>query len=104
MNRKIMAPAQVAARQRDQPVGEVPLVAIAKAADMSRSTLLRRIGNRAALDEACRQAGIDPGNRVPVRDRAVTAAAELITKHGLGALTLEATAVSARRARPRHCA
>lgn len=81
-------------------MAEVPLVAIAKAAGMSRSTLLRRIGNRAALDEACRQAGIDPGSRVPVRDRAVTAAAELITKHGLGAFTLEAVADTARCAVP----
>ncbi len=100
MDRKIIEAAQAAARQRDQPVAEVPLVAIAKAAGMSRSTLLRRIGNRATLDEACRQAGIDPGNRVPVRDRAVAAAAELITRHGLGALTLEAVADTARCAVP----
>lgn len=76
-------------------MAQVPLVAIAKAAGMSRSTLLRRIGNRAALDEACRRVGIDPGNRVPVRDRAVSAATELITKHGLAALTLEAVADTA---------
>jgi AcrR family transcriptional regulator len=100
VDRKIIEAAQAAARQRDQPVAEVPLVAIAQTAGMSRSTLLRRIGNRAALDQACRQAGIDPGTRVPVRDRAVTAAAELITKHGLGALTLEAVADTARCAVP----
>jgi AcrR family transcriptional regulator len=100
VDRKIIEAAQTAARQRDQPVAEVPLLVIAKAAGMSRSTLLRRIGNRAALDEACRRAGIDPGNRVPVRERAVTAAAELITKHGLGALTLEAVANAARCAVP----
>lgn len=100
MDQKIIEAAQTAARQRDQPVAEVPLVAIAKAAGMSRSTLLRRIGNRATLDEACRQAGIDPGTRVPVRDRAVTAAADLITRHGLGALTLDAVADSARCAVP----
>ncbi len=100
MDRRIIEAAQVAARQRGQSVAEVPLVVIAKAAGMSRSTLLRRIGNRAALDEACRQAGIDPGNRVPVRARAITAAAELIARHGLGTLTLEAVAGAARCAVP----
>jgi AcrR family transcriptional regulator len=100
VERRIIEAAEVAARQRGQAVAEVPLAVIAKAAGMSRSTLLRRIGNRAALDEACRAAGIDPGNRLPVRERAVPAAAELIAARGLGALTLEAVAEAARCAVP----
>jgi AcrR family transcriptional regulator len=100
VDRQIIEAAQAAARQQDRSVAEVPLAAIAKAAGMSRSTLLRRIGSRAAFDDACRRAGIDPGSRVPVRERAVTAAAELITEHGLGAFTLEAVADAARCAVP----
>lgn len=93
---RVLEAARAAAQERGQSVAEVPLVVIARAAGMSRSTLLRRIGSRAALDEACRRAGIDPGSRVPVRERAVGAAAELITGRGLGAFTLEAVAGAAR--------
>ncbi|MFD1147657.1 TetR/AcrR family transcriptional regulator [Saccharothrix hoggarensis] len=100
MDPKIVEAALAAARERDQPVAEVPLVVIAKAAGMSRSTLIRRIRHRAALDQACREAGVDPGSRVPVRDRAVAATAHLVTRHGLGAFTLEAVADAARCAVP----
>lgn len=95
MQRELIEAAVAAARRRDQPVAEVPLAEIAKAAGISRSTLLRRIGARARLDEAVRAAGIDPGSRTPVRERAVTAAARLLADHGLGALTLEAVADAA---------
>jgi AcrR family transcriptional regulator len=85
-----------AARERGQDVADVPLTAIAAAAGISRSTLLRRLGgSRAALDEAVRQAGVDPGGRPPVRDRAIAAAAQLIAEHGLGTLTLDAVAAAA---------
>ncbi|MFE9328878.1 TetR/AcrR family transcriptional regulator [Nocardia sp. NPDC052278] len=100
MERRIIEATMATARQRNQSIAEVPLTAIAKAAGMSRSTLIRRIGTRAALDEACRRAGIDPGNRLRVRERAITAAAELITERGLGAFTLEAVADAARCAVP----
>jgi AcrR family transcriptional regulator len=61
-----------------------------------RSTLLRRIGARARPDEAVRVAGIDPGSRMPVRERAaMAAAAQLLADNGLGALTLEAVADAA---------
>ncbi|MDP4507036.1 TetR/AcrR family transcriptional regulator [Nonomuraea sp. G32] len=85
-----------AARQRGQDVAEVPLTAIAAAAGISRSTLLRRLnGSRATLDEAVRAAGIDPGGRLPVRERAIEAAGRLIGERGLGALTLDAVAAAA---------
>jgi AcrR family transcriptional regulator len=100
VDRHVIDAAQRAAQERGQSVAEVPLLAIAAAAGMSRSTLLRRIGSRAALDEACRRAGIDPGTRVPVRERAITAAAELIAARGLGAFTMEAVAGTARCAVP----
>lgn len=84
------------ARERNQGVAEVPLTAIATAAGISRSTLLRRLGGtRAALDDAVRDTGIDPGARLPVRDRALDAAAHLISEQGLGALTLDAVADAA---------
>ena len=84
------------AKQRGQDVADVPLTAIAAAAGISRSTLLRRIGGtRKALDEAVRATGVDPGGRPPVRERAIDAAAELIAEHGLSAVTLEAIAGAA---------
>ncbi|MDA0565101.1 TetR/AcrR family transcriptional regulator [Streptomonospora sp. S1-112] len=93
--------AVAAARERGQDVADVPLTAIAAAANVSRSTLLRRIGGtRAALDAAVRAAGIDPGGRPPVRERAVAAAARLIGERGLGAVTLEAVAAAAPCALP----
>ncbi len=85
-----------AAEQRGQDVADVPLTAIAAAAGVSRSTLLRRIGgSRRALDDAVRAAGVDPGGRRPVRERAVEAGAHLISEQGLAAATLEAVAEAA---------
>ena len=82
-----------ASRTLGKDVADVPVIAIAKEAGVSRSTLLRRIGgSRAALDEAVRAAGHDPGGQVPVRLRALDAAAELISTMGLAAMTLEAVA------------
>ncbi|WP_240973934.1 TetR/AcrR family transcriptional regulator [Nonomuraea composti] len=83
------------ARQRGQDVAEVPLPVIAAAAGLSRSTLIRRLGGRReTLDEAVRAAGVDPGGRVPVRERAITAAAELMAARGLSAVTLSAVATA----------
>ncbi len=89
------------ARERGQPVAEVPLTTIAAAAGISRSTLLRRLGGtRAALDEAVREAGVDPGGRLPVRERAIEAAGHLLAEHGLASVTLEAVARAARCSLP----
>lgn len=88
--------AVLAARERGQDVAEVPLTVIASKAGMSRSTLLRRLGGtRAALDDAVRATGVDPGGRPPVRERAIDAAARLISEQGLGAVTLDAVAEAA---------
>jgi AcrR family transcriptional regulator len=85
-----------AARAGGREVADVPLTEIARAAGMSRSTLLRRIGGtRAALDDAVRAAGVDPGGRPPVRERAVDVAAELVASEGLAALTLDRLASAA---------
>ncbi|MDP4511797.1 TetR/AcrR family transcriptional regulator [Nonomuraea turcica] len=96
MDKELVDAALAAAEQHGKDVADVPLRAIAAAAGISRSTLLRRLGgSRARLDEAVRQSGVDPGGRVPVRERAIEAAAELINRNGLGAVTLEAVAVAA---------
>jgi AcrR family transcriptional regulator len=85
-----------AAEKRGKDVADVPVLAIAREAGISRSTLLRRLsGTRAALDEAVRAAGVDPGGQMPVRARALTAAAALISESGLAAVTLEAIATRA---------
>lgn len=84
--------ALLAAEDLGRGVAEVPVAAIAQRAGISRSTLLRRLGgSRAALDEAVRAAGVDPGGR-SVRIRAVHAAAALISESGLVSTTLDAIA------------
>ncbi|TWF76225.1 TetR family transcriptional regulator [Pseudonocardia hierapolitana] len=96
-----MAAALTVARARGRDVADVPLAAIAAAAGMSRSTLLRRLGGtRGPLDDAVRRAGVDPGGRPPARERAIAAAASLIAEQGLGATTLDAVAAAADCALP----
>jgi AcrR family transcriptional regulator len=85
-----------AAEHLGRDVADVPLVAIAREAGMSRSTLVRRLnGSRQLLDDAVRATGVEPGGRPPVRERAVQAAASLISDRGLAAVTLEAVAAQA---------
>src|ERR1700735_1482680 len=85
-----------AAESLGKDVADVPLVAIAREAGMSRSTLVRRLnGTRQPLDDAVRAAGVEPGGRPPVRERAVQAAASLISDRGLATVTLEAVAARA---------
>lgn len=85
-----------AADSLGRDVADVPLVAIAREAGISRSTLLRRLnGSRQLLDDAVRAAGIEPGGRPPVRERAVQAAGRLISERGLATTTLEAVAAQA---------
>lgn len=82
-----------AAEALDRDIAEVPVSAIAAEANISRSTLLRRLGgSRSPLDTAVRAAGIDLGGRPPVRLRALHAAAALVSENGLAAATLEAIA------------
>jgi AcrR family transcriptional regulator len=85
-----------AAEALGKDVADVPVVAIAAQAGISRSTLLRRLGgSRTALDAALRTAGVDPGGQPPVRVRALDATAALISESGLAATTLEAVAARA---------
>jgi AcrR family transcriptional regulator len=91
----LVAAATRAAERWGKDVADVPLAAIAQAAGMSRSTLVRRLnGSRQTLDDAVRAAGVDPGGR-PVRVRAVEAGARLISERGLATVTLEAVAEAA---------
>jgi AcrR family transcriptional regulator len=84
------------ARRRGQYVDDVALTAIAEEAGVSRSTLLRRLGgNRAALDVAVAAKAPDLSHRPELRDRAIRAAAQLISEKGLAALTLDAVARAA---------
>ncbi|HET7055248.1 MAG TPA: TetR family transcriptional regulator [Thermomicrobiales bacterium] len=89
---ELIAAARAASEATGLPVAEVSLDDIARHAGISRATLYRRIGSRAALEDAIRAAGIDPGGRADVRERATEAAANLIEEGGLAALTLEAVA------------
>jgi AcrR family transcriptional regulator len=85
-----------ASNELGKDVVDVPIDAIARHAGISRSTLLRRLGgSRAALDEAVRARGVDPGGVPPVRTRALDAAAVLIAENGLAAATFEAIAARA---------
>lgn len=85
-----------AAQMLGKDVADVPVVAIATEAGISRSTLLRRLGGtRTTLDDAVRAAGHDPGGLPPVRVRALDAAADLISQSGLAAATLDAIATRA---------
>jgi AcrR family transcriptional regulator len=91
----LVAAAIRAAQHCGRPAAEVPLSILAEEAGISRSTLLRRIGgSRRALDEAVRKAGVDPGGQ-PVRERAIEAAAQLVSDRGLAAVTLESVAEAA---------
>lgn len=82
-----------AADEIGRDIADVPVTVIARHAGISRSTLLRRLGgSRAALDDAVRARGLDPGGIPPVRIRALDAAAALIAENGLAAATFEAIA------------
>ncbi|WP_422748416.1 TetR/AcrR family transcriptional regulator [Mycobacterium sp. WMMD1722] len=84
------------AEQLGRDVADVPIVMIAHALGVSRSTLLRQLGgSRKALDDAVRGLGVDPGGRPPVRSRAIEAAATLIGASGVASATLEAVAAKA---------
>lgn len=78
-----------------QPLASLSLDEVAAHAGISRATLFRRIGSRAALEDAVRQRGVNPGHRPDVRDRAVLAAASIVAERGLAALTLEAVSRAA---------
>lgn len=92
---ELVRAAQTAASETGLAVADVPLELIAQHAGISRATLYRRIESRAALNEAVRRAGIDPGGRADVRERATEAAADLIEAGGLAAMTLEEVAARA---------
>jgi AcrR family transcriptional regulator len=90
MDSTIVQAAMAEAAATGTPVAELSLDRIARRAGLSRSTVYRRVRSRRALDDAVREAGGDPGSRVGVRERAITAATELIVADGVAALTVEA--------------
>jgi AcrR family transcriptional regulator len=84
------------AERLGRDVADVPIVVIAHALGVSRSTLLRQLGgSRKPLDDAVREIGVDPGGRPPVRTRAIDAAAAMIGVSGVGSVTLDAIAETA---------
>src|SRR6476661_9171422 len=80
------------AAARSVAVADLSSAELALALGISRMTLYRRIGSRAALHEALREAGLDPGERPGTRERAIEAAAAIVREGGLATLTLEAVA------------
>ena len=90
----VQAATSIAERQGND-IADVSLDVIAEHLGISRATLYRRIGNRSRLNDAIRAAGIDPGGRGDVRERATNAVAEIITEGGFSAFTLEAVAARA---------
>jgi AcrR family transcriptional regulator len=88
----IAAAALRVARDSGRDVGTLSLTDIAAAAGISRSTLLRRVGGRAALDAALRDLGAGP---LTLAGRAVAAAGRVIAADGVAALTLERVAADA---------
>jgi AcrR family transcriptional regulator len=84
------------AERLGRDVADVPVVVIAHALGVSRSTLLRQLGgSRRSLDDALRDLGVDPGGRPPVKERALEAAAALIGSGGLASASMEAIAEDA---------
>lgn len=92
MDSGIVQAALAEARDTGTPVAELSLGQIARRAGISRSTIYRRVRNRQALNDAVRNAGTDPGSRVGVADRAITAATEAIIADGVAALTVDGVA------------
>lgn len=82
-----------AAAESGRDVADVSVAEIARAAGVSRSTLLRRLGGtRAPLDMAVAATGIALGGRAPVRERAVEATGWLLDEQDLASVTMEAIA------------
>ncbi|NJP96018.1 TetR family transcriptional regulator [Nonomuraea sp. FMUSA5-5] len=77
------------------PLAALHLEEIAALYGVSRSTLLRQIGSRKALDAALAELGAQGAPRQRVADRAIAAAADLIAKRGVGGTTLEDVAAAA---------
>ncbi|MEJ2288442.1 MAG: TetR family transcriptional regulator [Deinococcales bacterium] len=92
---ELVEAAIAAARDAARPVAELPIETIAARAGISRATLFRRIGSKQALLDGVAAAGVDPGGRPSVRQRAITSAAHLIAEEGLGALTMDVLATRA---------
>jgi AcrR family transcriptional regulator len=86
--------ARVLASSADRAPADLSLDEIAALAGMSRSTLIRRIGDRSALDSTLRELGA-AGGRASAGDRAVAAAARLYADHGVGQVSLEDVAAEA---------
>jgi AcrR family transcriptional regulator len=78
------------------PLSGLGLEELAVLYGTSRSTLLRKIGSRRALDAAFAQLGADLTPKQRVADRAIAAAAALIAEHGARGVTLEDVAAEAR--------
>ncbi|MFD5180952.1 TetR/AcrR family transcriptional regulator [Nocardia sp. NPDC058379] len=84
------------AERLNRPVADLTLAEIATAAGVSRSTLIRRIGSRGALEDALRARGMgEASRRSTAADRAIAAAARLYAERGVGPVSLEDVAAEA---------
>ncbi|HRI09944.1 MAG TPA: TetR/AcrR family transcriptional regulator [Nannocystaceae bacterium] len=68
---------------------------LAEAAGISRSSAYRQVGSREAPIERLAAAGVDVGERGQVRPRVLKAAAEVFSRQGFDAATIEAIAEAA---------
>ena len=82
-------------RDRGVAVGDLSLTEIADALGLSRSTLIRRIGSRSALDAELRSRGEAGVGRPPAAERIIAAAAGLYVERGVGQVRLEDVAAVA---------
>ncbi|GAB2634540.1 TetR/AcrR family transcriptional regulator [Streptomyces capparidis] len=74
---------------------DLTLADLAEIVGISRATLLRRIGSRAALDNVLAAAGIPQVKRPAATERCIHAAAHLYARHGVAEVTLEHVAANA---------
>ena len=77
------------------PLSALGLEELAALYGVSRSTLLRQIGSRRALDSALAELGAAGPPRQRVADRAIAATATLIAERGVGGVTLDDVATAA---------
>jgi AcrR family transcriptional regulator len=84
-----------AAETGSGPLSELGLEELAVLYGTSRSTLLRKIGSRRALDAALAELGAEPAAKPRVADRAIEATAALIARRGVRDVTLDDVAAEA---------
>ncbi len=80
---------------REKGLDALTMDSLAAAAQVSRATVYRQVGNREALLRQLTERGLVIGERVRLRERVLAAAAQLFPRLGLEATTVEAIAEAA---------